>query len=84
MTPLTQVAPHTTMARRPRARRAAHDPAREARTRRSLDAVFASYIRDLSTAGGATPRPEPGVSGGTLRAQGQLARGRPSRAEHEA
>jgi hypothetical protein len=60
MTPLTQVAPHTTMARRPRARRAAHDPAREARARRSLDAVFASYIRELSTAGGTTPRPRDG------------------------
>jgi hypothetical protein len=56
MTPLTQIAPHTTMARRPRARGAAHDPAREARTRRSLDAVFASYIRELSGAGDKTLR----------------------------
>jgi hypothetical protein len=56
MTPLTQIAPHTTMPRRPRTRGAAHDPAREARTRRSLDAVFASYIRELSGAGDKTLR----------------------------
>jgi len=43
-----------------RAGRGAHAPAREARTRRSLDAVFASYIRELAAAGDATPRPRAG------------------------
>ena len=51
MTSLIQPAPHTTTARRRRARRAAHAPAREARTRRSDDAVLASYIRELSATG---------------------------------
>jgi hypothetical protein len=60
MTRLDQLAAHTTMAGRHRARRAAHDPARQARTRRSLDAVFASYIRELSAAGDTTPRPRGG------------------------
>jgi hypothetical protein len=60
MTRLDQLAPHTTMAGRHRARRAAHDPARQARTRRSLDAVSASYIRELSAAGDTTPRPRAG------------------------
>ena len=53
MTPLTQVAPHTTMAGRPRA-------TSQARTRRSLQGVFASYIRELSAAGDTTPRPRAG------------------------
>jgi hypothetical protein len=57
MTRLNQLAPHSTMAGRRRARGAAHDPAREARTRRSLDGVFASYIRELSAAGDTTPTP---------------------------
>jgi hypothetical protein len=48
MTPLTQLAPRTTTAGRPRPTRAAHASAREARTRRSFDAVLASYIRELS------------------------------------
>ena len=51
MTRLDQLAPHTTMAAGHRARRAAHRPAREARTRRSFDGVVASYIRELSAAG---------------------------------
>jgi hypothetical protein len=34
-----------------RPRGAAHSTAREARARRSFDAVLASYIRELSTAG---------------------------------
>jgi hypothetical protein len=57
MTRLNQLAPRTTMADRHRARGGAHDSAREARTRRSLDGVFASYIRELSAAGDTTPRP---------------------------
>jgi hypothetical protein len=57
MTRLNQLAPHTTMASRHRARSAAHLPAHEARTRRSFDAVFASYIRELAAADATTPRP---------------------------
>jgi hypothetical protein len=57
MTRLNHLAPPTTMARRYRARRAAHGPAREARTRRSFDGVVASYIRELSPARDTTPRP---------------------------
>ncbi|MEA2420090.1 MAG: hypothetical protein QOE60_2296 [Thermoleophilaceae bacterium] len=60
MTRLNQLAPHTTTARRQHARRAAHTPAREARTRRSFDAVLASYIRELAAAGDTTPRPRAG------------------------
>jgi hypothetical protein len=60
MTPLNQLAPHTTMAGRPRARGATHGPAREARTRRSFDAVLASYIRELSAAGDTSPSPRAG------------------------
>jgi hypothetical protein len=56
MTRLKQLAPHTTTAGQHRARRPAHAPVREARTRRSFDAVFASYIRELSAAGDATTR----------------------------
>ena len=56
MTPLNQLAPHTTMAalhpRRPAARR----PAREARKRRSYDAVLASYSRELAAADHTTPQ----------------------------
>jgi len=60
MTRLNQLAPRTTMASRHRARGAAHGPAREARTRRSFDAVLASYIRELAAAGDATTRPRAG------------------------
>jgi hypothetical protein len=56
MTPLNQLAPRNTMAARHRARGASRGPAREARTRRSFDSVVASYIRELSAAGDATPR----------------------------
>ena len=57
MTSLIQPAPYTTTARRRHSRRAAHAPAREARARRSDDAVLASYIRELSAAGdGRRPR----------------------------
>ena len=54
MTHPNQLAARSTMAGRHRARRAAHGPAREARTRRSFDAVTASYIRELSAAAGDT------------------------------
>jgi hypothetical protein len=47
MTPLDQLAPHTTMAGRVDARRAAHR-SRERRIRRSFDGVVASYIRELN------------------------------------
>jgi hypothetical protein len=57
MTRLNQLAPRSTTAARHRARGTAHGPAREARTRRSFDAVLASYIRELSAASDATPRP---------------------------
>jgi hypothetical protein len=57
MTRLSQLAPHTTMPGRHCARRAAHRPAREARTRRSFDAILASYIRELAAADATTPRP---------------------------
>ena len=60
MTPLTQPAPHTTMAGRSRPARATHAYAREARTRRSYDALLASYVRELSAAGDTTPRPRAG------------------------
>ena len=56
MTALNQLAPHTTMAGRQRARTATHRPAREARARRSFDGVFASYIRELAAADEATRR----------------------------
>jgi hypothetical protein len=39
------------------ARRPAHATAREARTRRSFVAVFASYIRELAAAGDTAPYP---------------------------
>ena len=57
MTRLNQLAPRTTMPGRHRARRAAHRRARAARTRRSFDAVLASYIRELAAADATTPRP---------------------------
>jgi len=60
MTPLTQPAPHTTMAGRSRPARATHASAREARRRRSFDAVLASYVRELAAAGDTTPRPRAG------------------------
>jgi hypothetical protein len=56
MTRLNQLAPRTTMPGRHRARRAAHRPAREARTLRSFDGVLASYIRELAAADATTPR----------------------------
>ena len=55
MTPLTQLAPHTTMARRRGAARTARGRAFDARFRRSFDGVVASYIRELALAGD-TPR----------------------------
>jgi hypothetical protein len=57
MTHPNQLAPRSTMAGRHRARGATHGPAREARARRSFDAVMASYIRELSAAGDTSPRP---------------------------
>ncbi len=60
MTRLNQLAPHTTMAARHRARPAAHRPAGEARKRLSFDAVLASYIRELAAADHAAPRPTAG------------------------
>jgi hypothetical protein len=48
MTPLTQRAPDTTPTSRHRARK-----------RRSLDAVVASYIRELATAGQIAPKAAP-------------------------
>ena len=56
MTPT--LTPHPTTASRPRPRRAAHSTAREARKRRSYDAVFASYIRELATAADGSPQRE--------------------------
>jgi hypothetical protein len=56
MTPLNQLTTHTTMSGRQRARRAAHGPAHEARARRSVDAVLASYIRELAAADATMPR----------------------------
>jgi hypothetical protein len=56
MTRLSHSTPRTTTASRHRARGAARRPAREARIRRSFDAVVASYIRELAVGGGATPR----------------------------
>ena len=55
MTRLNHLAPRTAMASRHRVRRAAHGPAREARIRRSLDGVVASYIRELAAAGDHAP-----------------------------
>jgi len=55
MTRLNQIPPHPTTISRRRERRGAHPQAREARTRRSFDGVVASYIRELSAAGGAPP-----------------------------
>ncbi len=56
MTPLNRLAPHTTLADLHRARPAARRPAREARKRRSFDAVLASYIRELAAADHTTPQ----------------------------
>ena len=60
MTPHDQLAPRNTKSARHRARGATHRPAREARARRSFDSVVASYIRELSAADDATPRPTAG------------------------
>ena len=57
MTRLNHLAPRTAMPGRHRARGAAHRPARAARTRRSFDAVLASYIRELAAADATTARP---------------------------
>jgi hypothetical protein len=58
MTQLTRRAPRATTASRQPERRAAHRPAREARTRRSFDGVVASYIRSISANGDAGPGQE--------------------------
>ena len=60
MTRLTQLSPRSTMSGRQRERRLAHSSAREARTRRSFDAVLASYIRELSDAGDTATSPRTG------------------------
>ena len=60
MTRLNRLAPLSTMAGRSRERRPAHGDVREARTRRSFDAVLASYIRELSAAGDTATRPRAG------------------------
>jgi hypothetical protein len=54
MTSLT----HTPTPSRPSTRRAGHTTARAGRKRRSFDAVFASYIRELATAADAPPASE--------------------------
>jgi hypothetical protein len=51
-TQLNRRAPRATTATRPPERRAAHRPAREARTKRSYDGVVASYVRSLAAGGG--------------------------------
>ena len=56
MTRLNRLAPRTTTVSRPRDRRAAHRPAREARARRSFDGVVASSIRELAAADDTAPR----------------------------
>jgi hypothetical protein len=48
MTQLTRRAPRATTTSSQPKRRAAHRPAREARTRRSYDGVVASYVRSLA------------------------------------
>ena len=48
MTQLDCRSEETTAADRPRSRRPAHRPSREARARRSFDGVVASYIRDIA------------------------------------
>jgi hypothetical protein len=60
MTCLNYLGPRATMASRPRARGAAHRPAREARIRRSFDGVVASYIRELAAPGHHAPRARAG------------------------
>ena len=60
MTRLNRLSPYSTMSGRQRERRPAHSSAREARTRRSFDAVLASYIRELSAAGDTATRPGAG------------------------
>jgi hypothetical protein len=52
MTPHNQLAQHTAMP--------ARHPAREARARRGIDALVASYIRELAAADDETPRPRGG------------------------
>jgi hypothetical protein len=54
VTPLNDLAQHTTMSRRRGAPRTARGSARDARIRRSFDGVVASYIRELSPAGHTT------------------------------
>jgi hypothetical protein len=48
LTPLTHPARRATLPSRQRARRSTHATTREARTRRSYDAVLSSYIRELA------------------------------------
>ena len=55
MTSLTQPVPHASTSSRPRTRRSGYTTAREARTRRSFDGVFASYIRELAADAVGTP-----------------------------
>jgi hypothetical protein len=62
MTRLNQLASHTTMPSRHRARGAAHGPTREAKIRRSFDGVVASYIRELWAANDTMARPAGGSS----------------------
>ena len=58
MTRLNELATRTTLVGRHRAHKGAHGSAREARIRRSFDGAVASYIRELATISGNTPRTE--------------------------
>ena len=60
MTRLNELATRTTLAGRHRAHKGAHGSAREARIRRSFDGAVASYIRELATTSGNTPRTRAG------------------------
>jgi hypothetical protein len=66
MSRLNQLAPHTTIASRHRARSVARGTAREARIRRSFDGVVASYIRELWAADDTTSRSSAGPRPRTL------------------
>jgi len=50
LTRITRIPPRSTTSGRPRERRPGQPTVREARTRRSFDAVLTSYIRELATA----------------------------------
>jgi hypothetical protein len=54
---MTSLTPHATTAGRPSTRREGHTSARAGRKRRSFDAVFASYIRELAAGADATSGP---------------------------